>query len=104
VAKRKRVQKQARLDERAAAERWDTGMRHQANTEASLFEEEVARLQAGLASLENDGTLRHALALALAILALALAALGAFAWAQITARPPEPIHFEGGSLPPLNRC
>jgi len=52
------------LDDRAAADGWDAGMRKQASCEASLFAEELGRLRDGLALLEKDERLRRALALA----------------------------------------
>jgi hypothetical protein len=52
------------LDDRAAADGWDAGMRKHASDEASLFAEELGRLRDGLALLEKDERLRRALALA----------------------------------------
>lgn len=52
------------LDSRAADEEWDLGMREQAGVEASRFEDEVARLQQGLALLEEEESLRRSFSLA----------------------------------------
>jgi hypothetical protein len=52
------------LDERAAEEMWDEAMRDQARDEASLFVDELARLQRGLALLDEDDLLRRAFSLA----------------------------------------
>lgn len=52
------------LGDRGTAEGWDTGMRDQANAEASLFEEEIGRLRRGLTLLDEDADLRRALGLA----------------------------------------
>jgi hypothetical protein len=52
------------LDRRAADEGWDAGMRNEATAEADLFAEEVARLHAGLALLENNDDLRRSFMLA----------------------------------------
>jgi hypothetical protein len=52
------------LDHRAAAEGWDTGMRDEAATEAALFDEEVARLHAGLALLKANDDVRRSFMLA----------------------------------------
>jgi Helicase conserved C-terminal domain len=52
------------LDERAAADGWDAGMRGQASDEAALFAEEIGRLRQGLDLLGKDDNLRRAFALA----------------------------------------
>lgn len=52
------------LERRAADEGWDPGMRDQAAAEAALFNEELARLRAGLTLLEHDGVLRRSFMLA----------------------------------------
>ena len=52
------------LAARAAQERWDDGMRHQAAEEAGAFFDELARLQQGVALLDADERLRRAFRLA----------------------------------------
>lgn len=52
------------LDDRAAKERWDAGMRRQASDEASSFEDELERMRRGLELLEEDEDLRRAFSLA----------------------------------------
>jgi hypothetical protein len=47
------------LDRRAAHDHWSPAMRSEAGEEAGRFEQERARLQAGIALLENDTDLRR---------------------------------------------
>lgn len=52
------------LAHRAVADRWDDGMRAEADAEAAKFFEELARLRHGLTLLETDGDLRRSFRLA----------------------------------------
>ncbi|MEV0318860.1 helicase-related protein [Streptomyces sp. NPDC050658] len=52
------------LDRRADEEEWDAGMRQNAASEATLFEEELQRLRAGLRLLETNAELRRSFMLA----------------------------------------
>jgi len=52
------------LDDRAARERWDPGMRQQAADEAAAFFDELERLQQGLSHLNSNDRLRRSFQLA----------------------------------------
>lgn len=53
----------AMLDSREKAERWHPGMRQLADEAAIKFEDELARVDAGIAALERDETFRRAFTL-----------------------------------------